>query len=77
MTNNQAREPPLVGSPRLLIQYICTYPPYLEAISSSATRGCAIDNKKKSLHDVLEAHAEKTKHTCMLLPRPPEWSAKS
>jgi hypothetical protein len=26
--------PPLVGCPRLLIQYIRSYPPYLEGISS-------------------------------------------
>jgi hypothetical protein len=30
----QAEGPPLVGCPRLLIQYICSYPPYLQAISS-------------------------------------------
>jgi hypothetical protein len=33
MTNPQARGPPLVGFPRLLIQYIRSYPPYLEAVS--------------------------------------------
>jgi hypothetical protein len=32
--NHPAGGPPLVGSPRLLIQYICSYPPYLEAVSS-------------------------------------------
>jgi hypothetical protein len=30
----QAGGPPTVGCPRLLIQYIRSYPPYLEAISS-------------------------------------------
>jgi hypothetical protein len=30
----QAKGPPLVGCPRLFIQYIRSYPPYLEAISS-------------------------------------------
>jgi hypothetical protein len=30
----QAEGPPLVGYPRLLIQYICSYLPYLEAVSS-------------------------------------------
>jgi hypothetical protein len=32
--NPQARGPPTVGCPRLLIQYIHSYPPYLEAVSS-------------------------------------------
>jgi hypothetical protein len=32
--NPQAGGPPPVGCPRLLIQYIRSYPPYLEAISS-------------------------------------------
>jgi hypothetical protein len=32
--NHQAGEPPLVGCPRLLIQYIRSYPPYLEAVIS-------------------------------------------
>jgi hypothetical protein len=32
--NPQAGGPPLVGCPRLLIQYIRSYPPYLEAVSS-------------------------------------------
>jgi hypothetical protein len=32
--NPQARGPPLVGCPRLLIQYIRSYPPHLETISS-------------------------------------------
>jgi hypothetical protein len=32
--NPQAGAPPLVGCPRMLIQYICSYPPYLEAVSS-------------------------------------------
>jgi hypothetical protein len=31
--NPQAGGPPLVGCPRLLIQYIRSYPPYLEAVS--------------------------------------------
>jgi hypothetical protein len=30
----QAQGPPLVGCPRLLIQYIHSYPPYLESVSS-------------------------------------------
>jgi hypothetical protein len=34
MPNLQAGGPPLVGCPRLLIQYICSYPPYLETVSS-------------------------------------------
>jgi hypothetical protein len=32
--NPQAGGPPTVGCPRLLIQYIGSYPPYLEAVSS-------------------------------------------
>jgi hypothetical protein len=34
MLNPQAGRPPLVDCPRLLIQYNCSYPPYLEAASS-------------------------------------------
>jgi hypothetical protein len=34
MPNPNAGVPPLVGCPRLLIQYIRSYPPYLEAVSS-------------------------------------------
>ena len=33
----QARGPPLIGCLRLLIQYIRSYPPYLEAVPPSAT----------------------------------------
>jgi hypothetical protein len=32
--NRQAQGPPLVGFPRMLIQYLRSYPPYLEAVSS-------------------------------------------
>jgi hypothetical protein len=32
--NHNAGGPPLVGCPLLLIQYICSYPPYLDAVSS-------------------------------------------
>jgi hypothetical protein len=32
--NPQAGGPPIVGCPRLLIQYIRSYPPYVEAVSS-------------------------------------------
>jgi hypothetical protein len=32
--NPQAGGPPLIGCPRLLFQYIRSYPPYLEAVSS-------------------------------------------
>ena len=35
--NSQAGGPPLVGCPRLLLQHIRSYPPYLEAVSPSAT----------------------------------------
>jgi hypothetical protein len=34
MPNLQAGGPSFVGCPRLLIQYIRSYPPYLEAVSS-------------------------------------------
>jgi hypothetical protein len=35
MPNPQAGEPPFVGCLRLFIQYIRSYPPYLEAVSSN------------------------------------------
>jgi hypothetical protein len=34
MPNPQAGRPPIVGCPQLLIQYIRSYPPYLEGVSS-------------------------------------------
>jgi hypothetical protein len=34
LANTLAGGPPLVGCPRLLIQYIRSYPPYLEVVSS-------------------------------------------
>jgi hypothetical protein len=34
MTNPQSGGPPLVGHSWLLIQYICSYPPYPQAVSS-------------------------------------------
>ena len=37
--NPQAGGPPLIGCLRLLIQYIRSYPPYLEAVPPSATWG--------------------------------------
>jgi hypothetical protein len=40
--NHQAGGPTRVGCPRLLIQYIRSYPPYLEAPPPSATRGRAM-----------------------------------
>ena len=40
--NTQAEGPPLVGCPRLLIQYIRSYAPYLEAVPPPATRGRAM-----------------------------------
>jgi hypothetical protein len=39
---SQAGGPPLVGCPRLLIQCIRTYPPYPQAVPSSATWGRAM-----------------------------------
>jgi hypothetical protein len=39
MPNPHARGPPLVGCPRLLVQYIRSYPPYLEAVSSIRNLG--------------------------------------
>jgi hypothetical protein len=55
MPNPQAGGPSLVGCPRLLIQYICSYPPYLEAIRNLRTRHAVvtrdppdIDNKPSS-----------------------------
>jgi hypothetical protein len=40
--NYQAEKPPLVGCPRLLIQYILSDPPYLQAVPPSATWGRAM-----------------------------------
>jgi len=40
--NLQAGAPPLVGCPRLVIQYIRSYPPYLDAVPPSATWGHAM-----------------------------------
>jgi hypothetical protein len=37
--NCQTTGPPLVGCPRLFIQYIRSYPPYLQAVPPSATWG--------------------------------------
>jgi hypothetical protein len=34
MPNHQARGQSLAGCPRLLVQYIRSYPPYSEAVSS-------------------------------------------
>jgi hypothetical protein len=34
MPNPQAGGPPHVGCPRLLMQYICSFPPKLEGVSS-------------------------------------------
>jgi hypothetical protein len=38
LRTTQAGGPPLVGCPRLLIQYIRSCPPYLEAVSSTYRR---------------------------------------
>jgi hypothetical protein len=38
MPNLQAAGPPHVGSRRLIIQYIRSYPPYLEAVFSIRTQ---------------------------------------
>jgi hypothetical protein len=41
MSNPQAGRQPLVGYPLVLIQYICSYPPYLEDVTSiSSLRTC-------------------------------------
>jgi hypothetical protein len=40
--NHQAGGPPLVVCPWLLIKYIRSYPPFLEAVPPSATRGRAM-----------------------------------
>jgi hypothetical protein len=40
--NPQAGGPPLVGCPRLLIQNILSYPPYLQAVPPTATWGRAM-----------------------------------
>ena len=41
-SNHQAGVPPIVGCPRLLIEYIRSYPPYLEAVPPHATWGRAM-----------------------------------
>ena len=41
MSNSQAGGLPLIGCLRLLLQYICSCPPYLEDVPPSATGGCA------------------------------------
>jgi hypothetical protein len=50
--NPQDGGPPLVGCPRLLIQYVPSYPPYLEAVPPSATWARAI--KVMELHNIKE-----------------------
>ena len=39
--NSLSEWPPLIGCPRLLLQYICSYPPQLEVVLLSATWGRA------------------------------------
>ena len=41
MSNSQAGGSSLVGCLRLLVQYICSCPPYLEDVPPSASCGCA------------------------------------
>ena len=41
--NSQAGGPPLVGCPRLLIQYIRSYPPYVEAVPQPEDVPCRDD----------------------------------
>jgi hypothetical protein len=61
----QTGGPPLVGCPRLRIQYIRSYPPYLEAVSSIRRLrlksmetinipNSLIQNKNKNIHSSLE-----------------------
>jgi hypothetical protein len=51
--NPQSRRTPLVGCPRLLIQYIRSYPPHLEAVPPSATWGRAMPwCQEFTCHDV-------------------------
>jgi hypothetical protein len=57
MPNSQAWGPPLVGCPRLLIQYIRSYPPYLEDFPPSATWGRTMP--WLSLYFVTKHHAMK------------------
>jgi hypothetical protein len=46
----KAGDPPLVGSPRLLIQYIRNYPPYPESVPPSAIRRRVIPRWHGRLH---------------------------
>jgi hypothetical protein len=47
----QAGGPPLIGCSRLLIQFIRSYPPYLEAVPPSATWGCAMPWRQGPTHN--------------------------
>jgi hypothetical protein len=42
LAHHQTKKPPLVGCPRLLTQYIRSYPPYLQAVPLTATWGRAM-----------------------------------
>jgi hypothetical protein len=57
MPNPQAGGPPLVGCPRLLIQYIRRYPPYLDAVSSirnPRTRHAVVTRDPPNMDPVIE-----------------------
>jgi hypothetical protein len=61
--NPQAGGPLLVGSPRLLMQYIYIYPPYLEAVSS--------------IRNLRTRHAVVTRDPLNMVQRPHTWSMMS
>jgi hypothetical protein len=59
MTNPQAGGPPFVSCPQLLIQYIRSYPPNLEAISSIIWMGdVARMGEKRSAYRILVGKLE-------------------
>jgi hypothetical protein len=74
--NNQAGGPPFVGCPRLLILYVCSYPIYLEAVSSICnlrTRHVVVTKDPPNLATSLHIF---TKHGCCdwFIPAAPNWS---
>ena len=54
--NLQAEGPSLVGCPRLLIQYICSYLPYLEAVRPSGTLSAPCCGDRDTLVTVTGTH---------------------
>jgi hypothetical protein len=67
MPNPQAGGPPVVGCPRLRIQYIRSYPPCLEAVSSILnlrTRHAVMTRNQLNMVPVFELHIYSTDDIC-------------